>query len=144
TRFNCDWSPDVCSAELGVKVSVFFAKCSEVKVKVNRNISSKVKYRYPKKLLKYSNKVFLLRYYTTLHTLTHTLSHTHTHTHSLSHTHSHTHTCSLTHASTLSHTTNTLSHTHHKHTLSPNTHMLSHSRCRLLYLKYLETPAYGC
>src|SRR4029434_6630457 len=79
TRFNCDWSPDVCSAELGVKVSVFFAKCSEVKVKVNRNISSKVKYRYPKKLLKYSNKVFLLRYYTTLHTLTHTHTHTHVH-----------------------------------------------------------------
>src|SRR4029434_10071560 len=49
---------------IGVKVSVFFAKCSEVKV--NRNISSKVKYRYPKKRLKYSNEVFLLRYYTTL------------------------------------------------------------------------------
>src|SRR4029434_3195900 len=46
--------------------SVFFAKCSEVKVKVNRNKSSKVKYRYPKKRLKYSNEVFLLRYYTTL------------------------------------------------------------------------------
>ena len=47
-----------------MKVSVFFAKCSEVKV--NRNISSKVKYRYPKKRLKYSNEVFLLSYYTTL------------------------------------------------------------------------------
>src|SRR4029434_2645508 len=51
---------------IGVKVSVFLAKCSEVKVKVNRNKSSKVKYRYPKKQLKYSNEVFLLRYYTTL------------------------------------------------------------------------------
>ena len=45
---------------------ILFGKCSEVKVKVVRNRSSKVKYKYPKKLLKYSNKVFLLRYYTTL------------------------------------------------------------------------------
>ena len=56
---------------IGVKVSVFFWKCSEVKVKVDRNKNSKVKYKYPKKRLKYSNEVFLLRYYTTLvvHTL---------------------------------------------------------------------------
>ena len=45
---------------------IFFGKCSEVKVKVVRNRSSKVKYKYKKILLKYSNEVFLLRYYTTL------------------------------------------------------------------------------
>ena len=43
---------------------IFFGKCSEVKVV--RNKSSKVKYKYKKILLKYSNEVFLLRYYTTL------------------------------------------------------------------------------
>ncbi len=41
-----------------VKVLIFFGKCS--------NINSKLKYRYPKNLLKYNDKVFLLHYETTL------------------------------------------------------------------------------
>ncbi len=49
----------------GVKVSIFFGKCSKVKVYRNRNSKVRISKKNPKKL-KYSNKVFLLRYYTTL------------------------------------------------------------------------------
>ena len=44
---------------VSVKVSVFFAKCSEVKVKVNRNINSKFKYRYLKKTTKYTTAQYV-------------------------------------------------------------------------------------
>ncbi len=58
---------------IGVKVSVFFAKDSKVKVKVDRNRNSKV--LKSKKLLKYRNKVFLLRYCTTLQRRRHNHKH---------------------------------------------------------------------
>ncbi len=38
-------------------------ECSEVKVKVTRNKTTPVKYRYLKNVLKYSNEVVLLRYW---------------------------------------------------------------------------------
>ena len=49
-----------------VKVYILSRKCSGVKVKVDINLNSEVKYRYVKFLLKYSNEVFVLRYITTL------------------------------------------------------------------------------
>ncbi len=38
-------------------------ECSEVKVKVTKNKTTPVKYRYLKNVLKYSNEVVLLRYW---------------------------------------------------------------------------------
>lgn len=41
-------------------------KCSEVKVEVAKKKKTQVKYRFSQKLLKYSNEVLVLRYFTTL------------------------------------------------------------------------------
>ncbi len=51
---------------IGVKVYIFIRKCSGVKVKVDRNIKTQVKYRYSQEILKYCNKVLLLCYITPL------------------------------------------------------------------------------
>ncbi len=49
-----------------VKVYILIRKCRGVKVKVGWNIKTQVKYRYSPKILKYCNKVLLLRYITPL------------------------------------------------------------------------------
>ncbi len=51
---------------IGVKVYILTRKCCGVKVKVDWNIKTQVKYRYSQKILKYCNKVLLLRYNTPL------------------------------------------------------------------------------
>ncbi len=49
---------------IGVKVYILTRKCCGVKVKVDWNINTQVKYRYSQKILMYCNKVLLLCYNT--------------------------------------------------------------------------------